>query len=60
MAKEMSHYVQESSYSIATEILADPKASIRETVLAQRIRGDKSGDRYSWSDSNFRNEHRYD
>jgi len=53
--RKRAYYQQTSNYAIATEILADPNATLREQVLAQRIRkfrGDHA--------SHQREEHAYD
>ena len=54
--RKRAYYHQTSNYAIATEILADPDATLREQVLAQRIRGQQN----RGADNRQRDEHHYD
>jgi len=52
--RKRAYYHQTSNYAIATEILADPDATLREQVLAQRIR------KFRGDDGSHRDQHAYD
>jgi hypothetical protein len=55
--RKRAYYHQTSNFAIATEILADPDATLREQVLAQRIRGQQGR---TEDNGVRRNEHAYD
>ena len=56
--KTRPYYEQASNFCIATEILSDPAATTRETVLAQRIRGKAMAK--GKNDTNQTREHTFD